>query len=192
MDLILDSLTRWGARLHSARRLLIALFALLFLGSGLVVASYFLASIPLASNTVGGLAGGAWFIAAFLVWSFVLPDTWRERTRVRGIYTVAVRRRAVLWSFLAWAGFLVFFGTAVADGPLLGALNVVVLLTLWRVFTMTAEERVALEAEENSTEDTWELPDGRNESDLELEEMFGDDDLDVVDDSEVGRDSAGR
>lgn len=174
MDLILDAISRWGARLQGAKRLTLALIALAFLGSGLVVASHFLLGIPILSNTVGGLAGGAWFIASYLSWEYLLPAKVRERTWIRKNYAIPQRRRMVLWAFLAWAGFLVFAGTTIAGGPLLGAMNVVVLLTLWRVFTMTPEERAEMEAAENSTEDTWTLPDGTTESELDLEQMFED------------------
>lgn len=175
MDLILDALSRWGARLQAAGRLALAVAGLVALGGGLVVVSHLLLSIAILSNTIGGLAGGAWFAAAYLAWEYLIPANLRERTWIRRNYMLPFRRRIVLWAFLIWAGFLVFIGTAVADGPILGAMNVVVLLTLWRVFTMSAEERAEMEAAENSTEDTWTLPDGTTESELELQEMFGDD-----------------
>lgn len=175
MDLILDALSRWGARLRTAGRLALTVVGLTVLGGGLVVVSHLLLGIAILSNTVGGLAGGAWFAAAYLSWEYLIPASLRERTWIRRNYILSFRRRIVLWSFLFWAAFLVFVGTAIAGGPLLGAMNVVVLLTLWRVFTMSAEERAEMEAAENSTDDTWALPDGTTESDLELEKMFGDD-----------------
>lgn len=176
MDLILDALSRWGARLEKAGRLALAVVGLAVLGGGLVVVSHLLLAISILSNTIGGLAGGAWFAAAFLTWDYLLPGNLRERTWIRRNYALPVRRRIVLWAFLGWAAFLVFMGTAVADGPILGAMNVVVLLTLWRIFTMSPAERAEMEAAANSTEDTWTLPDGTTESELELREMFGDDD----------------
>lgn len=191
MDLILDSLSRWGARLQAANRLIFALAGLLALGAGLVAVSHLLLDIPVASNTIGGLAGGAWFIAAFLGWAFVLPENLRDRTWIRGNSPLPKRRKIVLWAFLAWAAALVFVGDRIADGPLLGALNVVVLLTLWRVFTMTAAERAELEAAAQSTEDTWSLPDGTTESELDLEDMFGDEGEFGKDDGTSG-DTRGR
>lgn len=178
MDLILDAISRWGTRLQAAGRLAFAVAALAALGGGLVAVSHLLVHISLLSNTIGGLAGGAWFVAAYLAWEFLIPKRLRDRTWLRRNYQLAARRRMVLWGFLAWAAILVFVGS-LAGSPLLGALNVVVLLTLWRVFTMTAQERADMEAAANATEDTWALPDGTTESDLDLQEMFGDD-LDVA------------
>jgi hypothetical protein len=164
MDPIMEALSRLSLHLSERGRALPAAISGTVLGGAAVTLGYlsqlFLPAAGFLPVTFGGIAGGLWFISAFLVWDTMLPDRVRAAVHLRARLQLVRRRQLVLWAGLAWFATLVVIGED-GGGPLLGALNVVVLAGLWRVGTSTAAERAAIDAALTSTEDTWDdLPGG--------------------------------
>lgn len=110
--------------------------------------------VPVVAVFAGGLGGGLWLLAANIAWWRLVPISVRERLNVRGLVPLAQRRLLGGVAVVLWLLFLAVVGRTVTAEEgyasfvvLLGALNVVVLVTLAHV--MVADE---LEREEWSAQ----------------------------------------
>lgn len=144
MDAILTALSQWAR--HLGARAGLAVAGLAALGAALVAAAYVLLIVApdwaMLPAVPGAAAGAAWFAALFVAWQELLPEPWRTRVNLRAAWPLPRRRLAAWWAAIAWFTMLVLAGAGV-NSPVIGALNVTVLLTVWRLGSMTAVERDA-------------------------------------------------
>jgi len=84
---------------------------------------------------------------------FQLPPGLYDKLDLRGNWPIIKRRWMVAWTTLFWF-LIVGFGAHYLPKSLAGALNVAVLLTLWRIVGLTKLER-ALEIEEAKISSKW-------------------------------------
>lgn len=146
MDDLFTSLGSWADRLSSRGGLLRTVLLLAIVGVGAAVAGLFLTTWPALQVTLGSLAGLLWFVAGYLFWHSGLDQARRSRTDLRSAWSLPKRRWFVAWTFVGWALLVIFFNRYVPS-VFVGAANVAVLLTLWRVGTASDAERAALEEE---------------------------------------------
>lgn len=105
-----------------------------------------------AAILFGGLGGVAWLVAAHIAWWFVIPERWRERTNFRARMTLSQRRT---FAFVVGGFWLLTVATvgmvsSPVTGVLLGATNVVVLVSLAHVAVADPEERAVWDAEQEA------------------------------------------
>lgn len=151
MDPILAALDR---RCSSTGKARVLAAVLLVLAVALAVAGLATASMQPAEITFGALSGALLFLAGYTVIAHCLPMSLSARLDFRNRMALPRRRWMALWIFLAWVALLLVAGRYVGSGVVLGALNVAVLLGIWRLGTMTEDERVFSELEVSDDDDT--------------------------------------
>lgn len=144
MDSLFADLRGLAAALAASGRLRLVAAALLAAGTALAVCGIFVPSAPAVQVSLGSVGGLLWFLAGYLLWYAGLGAGARERWDVRGRWPLARRRVLVCIAALMWCVLLWGIGQQLGSS-LLGALNVVMILTLWRLFTATAQERLAVD-----------------------------------------------
>lgn len=153
MDTFLDSVSAFGKRLTASGRIVYALVALFLFATGLGVAGS-LIKIRLISISLGGLAGLIWFIVGYIVFSEVLSDDLRDKFDLRENWEIGTRRWGSCSALIVWLLFLEFVGNSLPKA-IIGALNVTVLLILWRLVSATEFERNLATQEEEAAK-LWE------------------------------------
>ena len=144
MDSLFDDLGQRAVSLAAKGRLTLVVVLLALVGLGLAVGGIFVHSAAALQVTMGSLGGLLFFFAGYMFWFAGLNADLREKLNFRGQLSLGRRRvfvvvLALLWILVLWA-----VGSRLGSS-LLGAFNVAVLLTLWRLFTATGQERAALD-----------------------------------------------
>lgn len=146
--------------------------AIAFIG----VSSFFVSSAPTVEALFGGSAGVAAFVAARAT---LLYGSYAERT-ARMPFRLKLgkaRGRKVLGLAGAWLIALIFIGAQGIQHPAIGALTIMVALTLLTLVSRTrAEELAALSAE--ADEEIWSSEEQLNNADLDGDyeyEYYGED-----------------
>ena len=151
MDIIMESLANMAKRFQDDGK--IRLYAIIGLLTGLLTTiGGSLIKITVIFEILGCLSGCLIFVSAYLIW-FQLPEDIRDKADLRGTWDIGKRRWVAGWFSLLWF-LLLAFGAHFFPKTLVGALNVAVLLTLWRIVTLTKLER-ALDAEEAKVVSKW-------------------------------------
>jgi hypothetical protein len=157
MDSVLESLGRYAASL--GKRLWSIVLALV-VGGVMLVGSTFFIHISVILTLLGCTAGLLWFVAGYIIWHSGLPANLHDQLNLRENWAVSKRRWLVAWITLGWFTILGFAGGHIPN-TILGALNVAIVLTLWRIATMTAAERILYE--ETQDDPLWPEPDDDEE-----------------------------
>ena len=141
----------------------IRLYSIIALIVGLLVAvGGSFVGVTVLAESLGCLAGVLFFIFGYMVW-FQLPLTLHEKVDLRGNWDIGKRRWTAGWTVLMWF-LLLGLGGHFFPKTLVGGLNVAVLLTLWRVISLTKFER-ALDVAEANIASNWPVdPDLNNEN----------------------------
>jgi len=110
----------------------------------------FTASLGALPIFLGSIAGVLLFTGGYLL----VTEVWRPRLSViRSSTPVARRRWLALWIVLGWVLLLALFGKYAGSTVVLGAVNVAVLLGVWRLGSRTPSERIMDELEYESMAD---------------------------------------
>lgn len=188
MDPFMQLLAEFAGRAAAAGRVRAYTVLLTVAGVLLIAAATLLDAVPALPVLLGCAAGIAWFSVGYLVVHHLLPATRRRRLDLRGNWELPARRRLVIWSLLGWMiAVAVVSRWLLAVPALLGALNVAVLLMLFRIASASPAERAVLDAamaDEEAWYDPAEFTDGdADDFTNETANDFADDFTDeVVDD----------
>lgn len=159
MDILLAALdrrcpTRSAARIFAAVLLVVAV--------ALAVGGVLADGITPVQVTLGALSGAFLFCAGYVLIAHGLSSDVAEKFNFRARMPLSRRRWMALWIVLAWILVLVLFGRYATSTVIIGALNVAVLLSVWRLGSMTEGERLyeaaLAEAEDEvewTAEDDW-------------------------------------
>lgn len=146
---VLDSL---GKRFSASGKTVVAVIGLFLLGVILGLGGS-LIKLEILSITLGCLAGVLWLTSGYITFNEILPQEMRDRLDLRGNWLIGRRRWVMGWALLSWLLILELTGHWMPKA-ILGALNVAVILTLWRIATPTAFER-NLEEENEKAAAIW-------------------------------------
>lgn len=145
MDLFAAWRERYAGRPNTAKS-----HAILLLAMGLVLA-LLPVFIPVLrggfSKLFGGAAGLAMVLAADLLWFLVQDAKSRAQRNYKVRYPLGRRRAFAAVALLIWWILLVNLGSNVILAPVIGAVNVLVLISLFRFATATDIERAMRERE---------------------------------------------
>ena len=151
MDMIMESLLNATLRFQKEGKLRLYSIIILLIGLFVAIGGSFI-KIEIINVTLGCLAGVGIFASGYMFW-FQLPSGLYDKLDLRGNWPIIKRRWMVAWTTLFWF-LIVGFGAHYLPKSLAGALNVAVLLTLWRIVGLTKLER-ALEIEEAKISSKW-------------------------------------
>jgi len=144
MDSLFDELGARAKAFAASGKLRVVVALLIVLGLGLAIAGIFIPYMPALQVTLGSLGGLSIFIAGYMFWYAGLNTEHREKLNFRAHIPLGRRRALVVVAALMWILILWAVGSRLGSS-LLGAFNVAIILTLWRLFTATGQERVALD-----------------------------------------------
>lgn len=138
-------------RLRSSRASAIRAIAMMVaVALGLVAVGVFTATLGPLPIFLGSIAGVLLFTSGYIL----VAEVWRTRLSVvRSSTPVSRRRWLALWIVLAWVLLLALFGQYAGPTVVLGAMNVAVLLGVWRLGSRTPSERIMDELEYESMAD---------------------------------------
>ena len=159
MDQIIESLNSWINRLAENNRVRSILTLFIVAGLVLVVGAFFIPQDFQAIQVIlASVAGGLWYVAFYMAWFKVISQDLRFKLNFRSRVSVIRRRQITLPLLLVWfiILFLVYRNFEFLS-PIIGAVNVVVLLIVWRMVTMNPLERQASEMafEEEQQREIW-------------------------------------
>ena len=135
----MEALESLGKRFSASGKTVFGVIGLFLLGIILGVGGS-LIKIDILSITLGCLAGVLWLAAGYIIFNELLPKDLRDRFDLRGNWLIGRRRWVMGWALLVWLLILELTGHWMPKA-ILGALNVAVILTLWRIATPTTFER---------------------------------------------------
>lgn len=142
MNQILEAVRNFADRKGAGIKSLVFVFGLL--GVGLGVAAFFAKMVPVLPVVLGSAAGALWFLAGYLYWYSVMGEPLRSQINIRDYWEPEYRRKITLFIVGAWFIILILVSSNFPTvGPIVGGLNVTVLLTAWIAITLTPEERQA-------------------------------------------------
>lgn len=139
MDILLAALDR-RCPTRSAARVFAAV--LLAIAVALAVGGVLADGITPVQVTLGALSGALLFCAGYVLIAHGLSSEVAEKFNFRARMPLTRRRWMALWIVLAWILILVLFGRYATSTVIIGALNVAVLLSVWRLGSMTEGERL--------------------------------------------------
>lgn len=168
MDQIMESLRSWIDRLQDKNRVAVTYIGFFVIGAVLVAAGLVI-NIEVLQNALGdfseplqvilGSIGGAlWFLSIYIIWYKVLSDDVADRLNFRMNTPLMTRRRFTAGAVAIWFVVLVFvYRNYDFLAPVIGALNVVVLIIVWRLITMNPIERFQSEQsfQEEQERELW-------------------------------------
>lgn len=142
---LFDSIRAWQERLPVGRARLVVVFFVLA-GSALAgVGMLTWDSVPPLAVTAGGLAGALWLVAAHISWWRFMPNSMRERLDLRALLNLQQRRLVGGVAAVSWLLLMAVVGRAAgvlgSAVVLVGAVNVVVLVTIAHVVVASPRER---------------------------------------------------
>lgn len=168
MDQIMESLRSWIDRLEEKNRVAVTYIGFFIIGVLLVAAGLVINVEVLQKGLgdfgeplqviLGSLGGALWFLSLYILWYKVLPDDVSNRLNYRMNVPLMVRRRFTAGAVAIWFVALIFvYRNYVFLAPVIGALNVVVLLIVWRLITMNPIERFQSEQsfQEEQERELW-------------------------------------
>lgn len=135
----MEALESLGKRFSASGQALLGVIGLFVLGIILGVGGS-LIKIDILSIILGCLAGVLWLVAGYITFNEILPKNLRDRFDFRGNWLIGRRRWIMGWALLVWLLILELTGHWMPKA-IVGALNVTVMLTLWRIATPTTFER---------------------------------------------------
>lgn len=145
MDIFAAWRERYAGRPHTAKSHAILLIVM---GLMLALVPVFIPVFQGAlSKIFGGAAGLAFVLAVDLLWFIVQNPRIQAQRNLKRQYSLGRRRAIAAVLVLIWWILLVNVGSNVILAPVVGAINVVVLISLFRFVTATDSERAIRERE---------------------------------------------
>ena len=164
MESLFDDICDYAERLATSGRLKTTVIVFAVLGFLLAVGGLFLGEMKTLQITVGAIAGLLWFIAGYMFIHSGLDADRKAKLNLRETIMLPRRRAFVAGAALLWLILIGLLGRGL-NGSLLGAANVAVLLTLWRLFSATPTERETLDRAMEAMWSEENEPQGRRKSD---------------------------
>ncbi len=153
---LFDSFYRWQSTWASSRAKLIGVVGLMCGAVLVVVGMLFWDSVPAVGVIAGGTAGLLWLAAVWLLWWRLAPTTVQQRANLRELLALSQRRLVSSIAAVVWLLGMAVVGRSAGDlGSLVvvvGAVNVVVLVSIAHVFVANPAERAEWTQEK---EDEW-------------------------------------
>lgn len=144
-----ESLIKYLRKCVEARkdeRLPLFIPVVVFLGAvGAIAGAAVTFHVQVLPALLGALGGVLLLSSGYLLWLGVLPDRAYEALNIRGKYSPRTRRWISAVALVLWY-FAMTSAIKTVPSGVLGALNITVLLTLWRLITLTPAEREELNA----------------------------------------------
>lgn len=145
----MESLIKYLRKCVEARkdeRLPLFIPVVVFLGAvGAIAGAAVTFHVQVLPALLGALGGVLLLSSGYLLWLGVLPDRAYEALNIRGKYSPRTRRWISAVALVLWY-FAMTSAIKTVPSGVLGALNITVLLTLWRLITLTPAEREELNA----------------------------------------------
>lgn len=145
LDSLVEALDQSGqawTRQGRIRSRLAAVFALV----AVLLAAAYLVPVHSVQVFLGSLAGLGLFCCGYLAWAHLLAEGRRKALDWRGRWPLNKRRMAAVWCVIGWGAVVLSVSKVIPGGPLIGALTVAVLLSVWRMASATRQEIELLNA----------------------------------------------